>query len=94
VTQSSLRRQLGRRAPGRGFLFAGTVAYNIAFGRPDATTGGDSSTAAQTVGAHEFIMRLEDGYDTQLGERGSRLSLGQRQLVAFSRAPAGRPPGS
>ena len=42
--------------------------------------------AAQTVGAHEFILRLEDGYETQLGERGSRLSLGQRQLVAFARA--------
>src|SRR6185503_5407139 len=42
--------------------------------------------AAQTVGAHEFIMRLEDGYETQLGERGLRLSLGQRQLVAFARA--------
>ena len=45
-----------------------------------------SSRAAQTVGAHEFILRLEDGYETQLGERGSRLSLGQRQLVAFARA--------
>ena len=84
VTQSSLRRQLGV-VPQEGFLFAGTVAYNIAFGRPDATRE-EIIHAAQTVGAHEFIMRLEDGYDTQLGERGSRLSLGQRQLVAFSRA--------
>jgi len=47
--------------------------------------GGDRH-AAQTVGAHDFIMRLEDGYETQLGERGSRLSLGQRQLIAFARA--------
>ena len=84
VTQASLRRQLGV-VPQEGFLFAGTVAENIAFGRPDATAD-EIVRAAQTVGAHEFILRLEDGYETQLGERGSRLSLGQRQLVAFARA--------
>jgi ATP-binding cassette subfamily B protein len=84
VSQSSLRRQLGV-VPQEGFLFAGTVAENIAFGRPDATAD-EIVRAAQTVGAHEFILRLEDGYETQLGERGSRLSLGQRQLVAFARA--------
>jgi ABC-type multidrug transport system fused ATPase/permease subunit len=84
VTQSSLRRQLGI-VPQEGFLFAGTVAENIAFGRPDATPE-QIVRAAQTVGAHEFVLRLEDGYETQLGERGSRLSLGQRQLVAFARA--------
>jgi ABC-type multidrug transport system fused ATPase/permease subunit len=84
VEQESLRRQLGV-VPQEGFLFAGTVAENIAFGRPDARPE-DIISAAQTVGAHEFILRLEDGYETQLGERGSRLSLGQRQLVAFARA--------
>jgi ATP-binding cassette subfamily B protein len=84
VTQSSLRHQLGI-VPQEGFLFAGTVAENIAFGRPDATPE-EIVRAAQTVGAHDFILRLEDGYETQLGERGSRLSLGQRQLVAFARA--------
>jgi ABC-type multidrug transport system fused ATPase/permease subunit len=84
VSQESLRRQLGI-VPQEGFLFAGTVAENIAFGRPDARPG-EIVRAAQTVGAHEFILRLEDGYETQLGERGSRLSLGQRQLVAFARA--------
>jgi ATP-binding cassette subfamily B protein len=84
VSQASLRRQLGV-VPQEGFLFAGTVAENIAFGRPDATAD-EIVRAAQTVGAHEFILRLEDGYETQLGERGSRLSLGQRQLVAFARA--------
>jgi ATP-binding cassette subfamily B protein len=84
VTQASLRRQLGV-VPQEGFLFAGTVAENIAFGRPDATAD-EIVRAAQTVGAHDFILRLEDGYETQLGERGSRLSLGQRQLVAFARA--------
>jgi ATP-binding cassette subfamily B protein len=84
VTQSSLRRQLGV-VPQEGFLFAGTVADNIAFGRPDATSD-EIVRAAQTVGAHDFVLRLEDGYETQLGERGTRLSLGQRQLVAFARA--------
>jgi ATP-binding cassette subfamily B protein len=84
VTQASLRRQLGV-VPQEGFLFAGTVAENIAFGRPDARPE-EIVRAAKTVGAHDFILRLEAGYETQLGERGSRLSLGQRQLVAFARA--------
>ncbi|MFL5943695.1 MAG: ABC transporter ATP-binding protein [Gaiellaceae bacterium] len=84
VSQESLRHQLGI-VPQEGFLFAGTVAENIAFGKPGAGHEG-IVRAAQTVGAHEFILKLEDGYDTQLGERGSRLSLGQRQLVAFARA--------
>jgi ATP-binding cassette subfamily B protein len=84
VTQGSLRRQLGI-VPQEGFLFAGTVAENIAFGRPGAAPD-EIAVAAGAVGADEFIARLEHGYDTQLGERGSRLSLGQRQLVAFARA--------
>jgi len=84
VRQRSLRAQLDV-VPQEGFLFAGTVAENIAFGRPDATPE-EIVRAAQTVGAHEFVLRLEDGYETELGERGSRLSLGQRQLVAFARA--------
>jgi ABC-type multidrug transport system fused ATPase/permease subunit len=84
VRQESLRRQLGI-VPQEGFLFAGTVADNIAFGRPDATRD-EIISAAHTVGADEFISRLEHGYDTELGERGFRLSLGQRQLVAFARA--------
>jgi ABC-type multidrug transport system fused ATPase/permease subunit len=84
VTMESLRRQLGI-VPQEGFLFAGTVAENIAFGRPHARQE-DIVRAAQTVGSHDFITQLENGYETQLGERGSRLSLGQRQLVAFARA--------
>jgi ABC-type multidrug transport system fused ATPase/permease subunit len=84
VTQDSLRHQLGI-VPQEGFLFAGTVTENIAFGRPDAPPDA-VVRAAQAVGAHEFILRLEDGYETQLQERGSRLSLGQRQLVALARA--------
>ncbi len=84
VSQASLRRQLGI-VPQEGFLFAGTVAENIAFARPGAGRE-EVIAAARTVGADEFIERLEGGYETQLGERGSRLSLGQRQLVAFARA--------
>jgi ABC-type multidrug transport system fused ATPase/permease subunit len=84
VTQASLRRQLGI-VPQEGFLFAGTVTQNIAFGRPDASPD-QVVQAAQTVGAHEFILRLEGGYETELQERGSRLSLGQRQLIAVARA--------
>jgi ABC-type multidrug transport system fused ATPase/permease subunit len=84
VTQSSLRRQLGI-VPQEGFLFAGTIADNIAFGRPGATRA-EIEAAASSVGAAPFIAELPSGYDTQLGERGFRLSLGQRQLVAFARA--------
>jgi len=84
VTQRSLRAQLGV-VPQEGFLFAGTVAQNIAYARPYASTD-EIVRAAQLVGAHDFILRLEGGYETELGERGSRLSLGQRQLVAFARA--------
>src|SRR5438874_66625 len=84
VTQASLRRQLGI-VPQEGFLFAGTVTDNIAFGRPDAATQ-DVVRAAETIGANDFILRLEGGYETDLQERGSRLSLGQRQLIALARA--------
>jgi ABC-type multidrug transport system fused ATPase/permease subunit len=84
VTQESLRRQLGI-VPQEGFLFAGTVRENIAFGRPDAGEE-EIVAAAQAVGAHEFIVGLEEGYETEVAERGARLSLGQRQLVAFARA--------
>jgi ATP-binding cassette subfamily B protein len=84
VTQESLRRQLGI-VPQEGFLFAGTVRENIAFGRQDASDE-DVAAAARAVGAEDFILELEDGYDTEVAERGGRLSLGQRQLVAFARA--------
>ncbi len=71
--------------PQEGFLFAGTVAENIAFARPDASRA-EIEQAAAVVGADGWIRELEQGYDTELGERGFRLSLGQRQLVAFARA--------
>jgi ATP-binding cassette subfamily B protein len=84
VTQASLRRQLGI-VPQEGFLFGGTVSENIAFARPEASAG-EIAAAAAAVGADRFVEELEDGYETELGERGTRLSLGQRQLVAFARA--------
>ncbi len=84
VTQSSLRRQLGI-VPQEGFLFSGTIADNIAFGRPAAPRSAIEA-AAEAVGADRFIADLPEGYDTQVGERGFKLSLGQRQLVAFARA--------
>ncbi|GEK02571.1 ABC transporter ATP-binding protein [Streptomyces sp. NPDC014684] len=67
------------------FLFSGTVADNIAIGRPDATRE-DIERAAKAIGAHEFISALPDGYDTDVRKRGGRISAGQRQLVAFARA--------
>jgi ATP-binding cassette subfamily B protein len=89
VTERSLRSQLGI-VPQEGFLFSGTIRDNIAFGRQDATDD-DVRAAAMAVGAHEFIERLPDGYDSEVGERGGQLSAGQRQLVAFARAAAADP---
>ena len=89
VTERSLRSQLGM-VPQEGFLFSGTVADNIAFGKPDATRE-DVEAAARAVGADDFVERLADGYDTQVGERGGHLSAGQRQLVAFARAAIADP---
>jgi ATP-binding cassette subfamily B protein len=84
VKQESLRRQLGV-VPQEGFLFSGSVRENLEFARPGASDL-EVATAARAVGAHEFILRLPEGYDTEVGERGSRLSAGQRQLVALARA--------
>jgi ATP-binding cassette subfamily B protein len=67
------------------FLFTGSVADNIRFGKPDATME-EVVEAAKVIGAHDFIMALPNGYDTAVEKRGSRLSAGQRQLVAFARA--------
>ena len=84
VTLASLRGQIGivLQEP---YLFSGTIAENIRFGKRDATDE-QVRAAAETVGAHELIMRLEYGYDTPVRERGSNLSVGQRQLVSFARA--------
>ena len=72
------------------YLFSGTVADNIRYNNENLTKD-DVVTAAKTVGAHEFILSLDDGYDTVLAERGVNLSVGQRQLLSFARAVAGNP---
>ena len=67
------------------FLFEGSVADNIRLGRPDAPDA-DVEMAARTIGAHEFITALPEGYGTPVCKRGGRLSAGQRQLISFARA--------
>ncbi|SDX72606.1 ABC-type multidrug transport system, ATPase and permease component [Modestobacter sp. DSM 44400] len=67
------------------FLFSGSIADNISFGRPDATRP-EVEAAARAIGAHTFIAALPEGYDTDVRKRGGRLSAGQRQLVSFARA--------
>jgi ATP-binding cassette subfamily B protein len=89
VTAHSLRSQMGI-VPQEAFLFSGTIRENIAFGRPEAELA-VVEDAARAVGAHEFIAGLEQGYETEVGERGVQLSAGQRQLVAFARALVSEP---
>ena len=84
VTQDSLRGQMGI-VPQDSYLFSGTIRENIAFARPYATDE-QVAEAAEAVGAHDFIQRLPEGYDTDVRERGARLSVGQRQLICFARA--------
>jgi ATP-binding cassette subfamily B protein len=84
VTQASLRRQIGIVLQDN-LLFSGTVAENIAFGVPQASQA-DIEAAAQAANVHEFITSLPQGYSTRLGERGTPLSQGQRQLVSIARA--------
>ena len=72
------------------FLFSGTVKDNIRYGKLDATDD-EIVAAAKAVNAHDFIMKLEKGYDTELKERGAGLSVGQRQLLAFARTMVSMP---
>lgn len=67
------------------YLFSGTVRENIALGRPGATQA-EIEAAARAVGAHEFVLDMPDGYDTDVNKRGGRVSAGQRQLLSFARA--------
>jgi ATP-binding cassette, subfamily B, multidrug efflux pump len=89
VTVESLRSQMGIMMQDT-FLFSGSIKDNIRYGKLDATDE-EIVTAAQAVQAHDFIMKFEKGYDTNVNERGSRLSAGQRQLIAFARALLANP---
>lgn len=83
VTLKSLRSQMGVMTQDT-FLFTGTIRENICYGRSDATEE-EMIAAAKAVNAHDFIVKLEKGYDTKISERGGQLSIGQRQLLAFAR---------
>lgn len=89
VTLSSLRKQMGVMTQD-SFLFTGTIRENICYGRPDASEE-EMIAAARAVHAHEFIVEMENGYDTEVSERGTRLSIGQRQLLAFARTMVSDP---
>lgn len=84
VTIKSLRKQMGVMMQD-SFIFSGTIMDNIRYGNRDVSDE-EVIRAAKTVCAHDFIMEMEDGYSTQVNERGSRLSVGQRQLISFARA--------
>lgn len=84
ISQSDLRKQIGVVLQ-ETFLFDGTIAENIAYSKPDATPE-DIMRAAKIANAHDFIVRLPDGYDTRVGERGHRLSGGEKQRVSIARA--------
>ncbi len=83
VSLESLRRQMGIMTQDN-FIFHGTVRDNIMYGKLDASED-EMIAAAKAVNAHDFIMKLENGYDTVLKEKGAGLSIGQRQLIAFAR---------
>jgi len=89
VSIESLRQQMGIMTQ-ENFLFSGTIKDNIRYGRLDATDE-EIMEAAKMVNAHEFIMKMEKGYDTELKERGAGLSIGQRQLLAFARTMLSMP---
>jgi ATP-binding cassette, subfamily B, multidrug efflux pump len=89
VTIESLREQLGIMTQ-ENFLFSGTVRDNIRYGRLNATDE-EIEIAAKAVNAHDFIMKMEKGYDTLLKERGAGLSIGQKQLLAFARTMVSNP---
>lgn len=89
VTLKSLRSQLGIMTQDN-FLFSGTIRENIRYGRLNASDK-EVIEAAKAVNAHEFIEKLENGYDTEISERGARLSIGQRQLLAFARTMVSKP---
>src|SRR6185437_6712069 len=89
VTLTSLRSQFGIVLQDT-FLFSATIAENIRYGKLGATDA-EVEAAARAVGVHDFIAQLPDGYESEVGERGSGLSVGQRQLIAFARVVLANP---
>ena len=89
VALHSLRQQMGVMTQDN-FIFHGTIRENIMYGKLDATEE-EMIAAAKAVNAHDFIMKMEKGYDTELSERGAGLSIGQRQLIAFARTMISMP---
>lgn len=89
VSIESLRKQMGIMTQDN-FLFSGTIKDNIRYGKLDATDE-EIIAAAKAVNAHDFIMKLENGYNTELKERGGGLSIGQKQLLAFARTMISQP---
>ena len=89
VSLHSLRKQMGVMTQDN-FIFQGTVRENIMYGKLDATEE-EMIAAAKAVNAHDFIMKMEKGYDTELRERGAGISIGQRQLIAFARTMISMP---
>ncbi len=88
-TIESLHNQIGIVTQ-ENFLFTGTIMENLKFGRPSATDD-EVIEAAKTLGTHEIITRLAEGYESKVGERGTNLSAGERQLITFTRAMVARP---
>lgn len=89
VSMHSLRKQMGVMTQDN-FIFQGTVRENIMYGKLDATEE-EMIAATKAVNAHDFIMKMEKGYDTELRERGAGISIGQRQLIAFARTMISMP---
>ena len=89
VSIESLRKQVGTMTQ-ENFIFSGTVKDNIRYGKLDATDE-EIIEAAKAVNAHEFIMKLDKGYDTELLERGGGLSIGQKQILALARTMVSKP---
>mgnify|MGYP004511266753 CR=1 FL=1 len=89
VTVESLRQQMGIMTQ-ENYIFSGTIKDNIRYGKLDATDE-EIAEAAKAVNAHNFIMKMKNGYDSKIGERGGELSIGQKQLIALARTMVSKP---
>ncbi|MGE0599311.1 MAG: ABC transporter ATP-binding protein [Dehalococcoidia bacterium] len=90
LANEDLRRSV-TMVPQEGFLFTGSIRDNILFGRPDASKE-EVEEACKTLGIHEFVLSLPNGYQTMVSYRGSRLSAGEKQLISIARAFVANPP--